>query len=199
MIKNIVFDFGQVLVRFDPEYMVSRYTDSYEDLNLLKDVIFDRIYWDRLDAGTISDEEVIKLSCARIPERLWETAEKIYYNWIYNIPEIDGMRELVEDLKRKGFKLLLLSNISVYFAEHKSEIPILKYFDDCIFSATCGYTKPQPQIFQYLCSENNINPRETIFIDDSIINIKGAENYGIKSYLFNGDVKALKEFLEKTI
>ena len=129
-IKNVVFDFGQVIVHFEPEYMVGKYVQSRGDKELLCEVLFDRLYWDKLDEGTISDEETLSAVFARIPERLWSVAEEIYYNWIYNIPEIDGMRELVRYIKEKyGVRVLLLSNISKYFASHRDEIPVLSEFE----------------------------------------------------------------------
>ena len=60
MIKNIVFDYGNVMVRFEPSYMVGRYVCDREDAALLEKVVFDRLYWDRLDAGTITDEETLR-------------------------------------------------------------------------------------------------------------------------------------------
>ena len=59
MIKNVVFDFGQVLVHFQPAYMVGKYVTDEADAKLLKEVLFDRLYWDKLDAGTITDEEAV--------------------------------------------------------------------------------------------------------------------------------------------
>ena len=59
MIKNVVFDCGQVLIHFDPKYMVERYVTDPEDSALLQEVVFDRAYWNRLDVGTITDEEVV--------------------------------------------------------------------------------------------------------------------------------------------
>ena len=88
MIKNVVFDFGQVMVKFDPLYIAGKHTENSEDAALLASVLFDRLYWDRLDKGTISDDEVINESKKRLPERLHSACEKAYYNWIYNIPEI---------------------------------------------------------------------------------------------------------------
>ena len=201
MIKNVVFDFGMVLVSFLPNYMVRKYvSEPEEDVDLLCAVLFDRLYWDRLDAGTITDEEVLADVRTRIPERLWGAAEKIYNNWIYNIPEIEGMRELVCDIREKyGVKLFLLSNISLYFAKHSHEISILNLFDRCIFSAVCGKVKPNEDIFEYLCTTCEITPEETLFIDDSEKNINGAENYGICGYIFDGDVARLREYLDKTL
>lgn len=192
MIKNIVFDFGQVLVRFDPHYMVTRYVSDERDAALLEEVLFDRLYWDRLDAGTISDDEVICESKKRIPERLHEVAEKIYYNWIYNIPEIEGMRELLTELREKGYKLYLLSNICTYFASHADEIPILKMLDGCVFSAVAGYVKPSREIYDHLCEKFSLIPAETVFVDDRVENIEGAIKAGLRGVLFEGDVSLLR-------
>ena len=68
MIKNLVFDFGQVMVHFDPKYMVEQYISDPIDSILLQRIIFDRLYWDRLDEGTIEDDEVIAGICSRLPE-----------------------------------------------------------------------------------------------------------------------------------
>ena len=115
-IKNVIFDFGQVIIKFVPEIMVSPYVTDKEDKELMCQVLFDRLYWDKLDKGTITNEEVLKLVKERLPERLWEVSDKIYYNWIYNVPEIEGMRDLIIKLKEKyGVGIYLLSNISNYF------------------------------------------------------------------------------------
>lgn len=200
MIKNVVFDFGQVLVRFEPAYIVGRHVTDKEDAGLLEQVVFDRLYWDRLDAGTISNEEVIEECKKRLPERLHSIVPTIYYNWIYNIPTIEGMAELVERLsKRDDVRLFLLSNISLYFAEHASEIPILRFFERCIFSAVCGRVKPTREIFSYLCDTCGILPSETVFIDDNAANIKGAQEFGITGYLFDGDAERLERYLQTAL
>ena len=197
MIKNVVFDFGQVLIRFEPSYMVGKYISDSSDARLLETIVFDRLYWDRLDAGTISDAEAVEAIKARLPERLWSVASEIYYNWIYNIPEIEGMRELIIHIKEEfNASVFLLSNISRYFAEHSSEIPILKLVDKCIFSAVCGKVKPDRDIYEYLCTECNIDPHETVFIDDREKNTKAAEETGITGYVFDGDTQKLCSYLD---
>mgnify|MGYP003308223048 CR=1 FL=1 len=77
MFKNYIFDFGQVIVKFDTEYMTSVYINKPEDIKLVEEVVFDRLYWDRLDAGTITDEETLSCVYARIPERLHSVAREI--------------------------------------------------------------------------------------------------------------------------
>lgn len=197
MIKNVVFDFGQVMVRFEPSYMVGRYVKDKADASLLEEVIFDRLYWDRLDAGTISDEEVINACYTRLPDRLHRFVPEIYYNWIYNIPEIEGMGALVDYIKKEyGVKVFLLSNISVYFASHAEEISVLSKFDKCIFSAVCGSVKPSREIFAHLCSACEISADETVFVDDNEKNIRGAEDFGICGYLFDGNAEKLRRHLD---
>ncbi|MBQ8546369.1 MAG: HAD family phosphatase [Clostridia bacterium] len=199
-IKNVIFDFGQVLVHFEPSYMVGVYVEDAEDKALLEKVVFDRLYWDRLDKGTISNEETMSLIKARLPERLWDVADKIYYNWVYNIPEIDGMSELLSHLKSKhGVRLFLLSNISNYFAIHSPEIPILKKLDGLVMSAPIGIVKPSREIFEHICKKYDITPSEAIFVDDRIENIEGAIAYGIQGYVFDGDSEKLKKYLDKIL
>ena len=200
MIKNVVFDFGQVLVHFEPIYMTKQYIQDENDAKHSAEVIFDRLYWDRLDDGTITDDEVVERVKERLPEHLHKGAEAAYRNWIYHIPEVSGMRELMQKIKKeKGVRVFILSNISRYFAEHADEIPILREAEYCIFSAVCGHTKPEAAMFDHLCRTCKILPEETVFIDDSAKNIAGAEAFGIKGYLFDGDVVRLQTFLEEIL
>ena len=199
-IKNVVFDYGQVMIHFEPAYMVGKYVSDPADAKLLEEVVFDRLYWDDLDKDAISDEEVMAACRGRLPERLWEVADTIYYNWIYNIPEVEGMHQLVVDLREQyGVRLFLLSNISTYFADHREEMPALAEFDYCVLSGTIGLAKPDRAIFAHLCDTCGILPTETLFIDDSPVNIAAARDYGINGYLFDGDVQKLKAYLDKVL
>ncbi len=192
--KNAIFDFGQVMVRFEPTYMTEQYV-SGDDVQLVASVVFDRLYWDKLDSGDISDGEVIDACRQRLPERLWSLAEQVYFNWIYHLPDIEGMRDVVRELKARGVRVLLLSNISEYFAAHAKEIPILSEFEGCVFSAVVGLVKPHRDIFEYICEKYALNPSETVFIDDNAANITGAHEYGIDGYLFDGSAERLRDFL----
>ena len=196
MIKNVVFDFGQVLVHFEPAYIVSQYVTDAEDAALLERVLFSRRYWDRLDEGTLDNDEMLAQCNALLPARLHDTARDIIYGWIHNLPEMEGMRALVKELKEVyGVKLFLLSNISVYFAAHASEFSILSLFDDCVFSGVCKKVKPHAEIFAHLCEQCNITPEETVFVDDNTANIAAAREYGITGYLFDGDAERLRAYL----
>ena len=197
MFKNYIFDFGNVLIKFDPYYMVSAFVADEEDKKLLVPVIFDRLYWNGLDDGSLSHEEVKNAFLKRLPQRLHKAACDIYDNWIKNIPEIEGMSELLDQIKQKGAKLYLLSNISNYFAENYQSVPeiveIFSKFDGLVFSAPIKSTKPSREIFEHLLAKFNLKAEECFFVDDSDINIAGAKAAGIDGYLFDGDSAKLKK------
>ena len=199
MIKTVIFDFGQVLYRFVPRELAAKCASNDADAALLEEVVFDRLYWDRLDLGTIEDEELLTLGCKRLPERLHSAAREAYYGCFHNMPKVPGMKEVVARVKKTGVKLLLLSNISKYFVSIKEDFEELSLFDTCYFSAEIGLTKPDLKIYQYVLDREKINPEEALFIDDSEKNISGAAALGIKGYLFDGNAEALSEYLEKIV
>lgn len=199
MYKNIISDFGKVIVDFDADIMTSPFVKNEADKKLVGDVVFDRLYWNKLDNGSINYDEIKKDFRSRLPERLWETADKVLDNWLYNLPPTEGIRELYEELREKGARLYLLSNICIEFAENYKNIPetgeFLSSFDGLVFSGPLHITKPGKEIFEHLLGKYNLKAEECIFIDDSPINVAGAKKVGIKAYLFDGDVERLRKVL----
>ena len=189
MFKNFIFDFGQVIVKFEPEYMTSAYVKNAEDVKLVKDIVFDRLYWDKLDAGIITDEEVKKGIRSRLPESLRDLACTVYDNWYYNLPIINETVELIKKIKEKGGKLFLISNISEGFATNYKKIPKIKeifdLFDGLVFSGPIKLAKPNKEIFNYALKKFNIKAEESIFFDDNKDNIAGADSVGIKGFSFD--------------
>ena len=196
--KYVIFDFGQVLVHFEPSYMVGKYVKDPVDAEVLAHVVFDRLYWDALDAGTMTDATAVAGIRSRLPERLGDVAQQIYYNWIYNIPEVQGMRELIGRIKQKyGASVYVLSNISTYFAEHAQEISILDLVDGCVFSAVCGMTKPNLDIFEHICEMYGLDPAQGVFVDDRAENVAAAKQTGLQGYVFDGSTMALSAYLDQ--
>lgn len=199
MIKNYIFDFGNVLVHFDTDKLTSVCVEDAENRALVREVVFDRLYWDRLDAGTITDNEVKAEIRKRLPEDLRDAACDVFDRWIYLDTPVDGMFELVKDIKKNGGKLFLLSNISVNFAEnyHKNKLvsELFSLFDGLVFSGRLGMTKPNKEIFEHLLNAYSLSADECIFIDDRLDNVEGAEAAGIKGYHFDGDAEKLRKTL----
>lgn len=199
MMNTYIFDFGNVLAEFYPEKLTEPYVTDKNDIKYLSEVVFDRLYWDKLDAGTITDDEVKEALIKRLPENKGETACKIYDNWVKTLTPVPNMQEIVFDLHKAGKKLYLLSNISTGFANSYAEVEWIKELFDCfdglVFSGVAGKLKPNKDIFEHLLKTYDLKAEECIFIDDSQKNIDGAKTAGISGYLFDGDAVKLRKFL----
>ena len=105
MIKNVVFDMGGVLIRFDAEHYTARFVPDPADYELMRRELFRSIEWVWMDRGTITDDEVVAAVCARLPERLHQAVRDILDNWHQDIPPLDGVYDLVKELKGKGYRI----------------------------------------------------------------------------------------------
>lgn len=198
MIRNVVFDFGQVLVRFVPDEIAAPDFPDPADRALAVPILFDRAVWNPMDKGDIDEEEAFARMRPRLPERFWAPGRRVMDHWFERLPPVPGMWELARRLKKdSGARTYLLSNISRRFTEHLDLYPILSELDGCVFSGKIGLTKPAPEIFAYLCDTYGLDPAETIFIDDQPRNTVGASNFGMQTYLFDGDAAKLSDVLDR--
>ncbi len=199
MIKNYIFDFGNVLAEFYPEKLTAPYISDEETRRYISGIVFDRIYWNKLDLGTITDDEVKEQIKNRVPDELKEISCRVYDNWINNLTPVQGMQDLIYDIQKSGKKLFLLSNISPGFKKGYCKVKwineLLSCFEGLVFSGEINLVKPDSEIFEYLLRKHNLKREECLFIDDSEINIKGAMNVNIEGYLFDGDVKKLRDYI----
>jgi len=195
MIKNILFDMGQVLIRFDRDYFITRLGVAPEDKALLMREVFLSVEWVQMDRGTLQDEEAFQKIAARLPERLHEAARKLVSMWDRPILEVDGMYDLVAELKELGYGIYLLSNASVRQHDYWPRVPASRFFDGTLISADVKVIKPQPEIY-YLCLEKfGLKASECFFIDDAPANIEGALCCGISGAVFHGDAGLLRRQL----
>ena len=199
MIKNLIFDFGNVLGQCYSDHLTATYVEDIDEKNMIRDIVFDRLYWDRLDRGSITDEEVIAGFCSRLPEELHEDAKIVYANWVNTMTPVPGMSRLIRELKQKGYKLYLLSNISIGFAQTYHSVPwirsLFEQFDGLVLSGTIRMAKPDREIFEYVLTKFDLKAEECLFIDDIHKNLDGANLVGIHGYHFDGDVKKLKNYI----
>lgn len=199
MIRNIVFDFGRVIVDFDETKMTRAFISDENEVSRVRDTVFDRLYWDKLDLGAITDEEVKEGIRSRLPAHLIPAAQLVYDHWIDNVDILPGIKEAIRTAKEKAEGIYLLSNISVKFVKEYASNPavadILSLFDGLVFSGPLQLVKPDARIFRYLLDTYELCAEETLFIDDSPKNVAGAEALGIQTYLFDGNTAKLKEYI----
>lgn len=196
MIKNIVFDMGNVLVKYDAQRFVDNCAKSIEDGELLMRNIFRSVEWISMDRGVMTQQQGLESICKRLPERLQGIAAELMESWHHDIPPFPEMEALVEKLKGAGYKIYLLSNTSARFHDFRVRIPALQYFDGEFISADWGMLKPDPVIFTTFCSHFGLVPAQCFFIDDVAANIEGAQLAGMRGTVYHGDVAWLEKDLQ---
>lgn len=135
MIKNLVFDFGKVLVNHDLQPVLDRYFgDSTDDKSRFAEILSDRGFIDDCDRGFIPFDEMIESSAAKWPE----FADALLFfrdNYLDEITgEINGMRELLVRLKEEGFRLYGLTNWSDTIYRVMERYDIFKMLDGYVIS-----------------------------------------------------------------
>lgn len=197
MIKNIVFDMGNVVLAFNPYLFVERLNISADDKELLIEKIYRSKEWTYLDNGSRTEAEVIEILKDRIPERLHFELDYLVAHWDEPIVEIEGMYELIGELKKKGYGIYLLSNASSRQHIYWKGVRAAELFQDTLISADVRLVKPDHRIYRLMLDKFSINPAETVFIDDSIANINAAVEMGIAGFHFMGDTAELREYFVK--
>ena len=195
MIKNILFDMGQVLIRFDQKYFIKRLGIEDADLDLLLREVYRSVEWVQMERGTLREEDACRSISKRLPERLHDAAWKLICMWDRPILEVAGMYELVEELKGLGYGIYLLSNASVRQHDYWPRIPASRFFDGKLISADVHVIKPQPEIYRLCLEKFGLQAEECFFIDDAPANIEGALCCGIAGAVFHGDAKLLRSQL----
>ena len=99
MIRNIVFDMGRVVIRFDPELFIDRegITDP-DDRRLILDELFNSVEWAQMDRGILEEKTAEPFVLERFPDRLHSVVRNLLYHWAIPGDETDGMHQLVKDL-----------------------------------------------------------------------------------------------------
>lgn len=169
--KNIIFDIGNVLLRFQPDEYLNQYY-SLEKTHQLKEMIFSSREWIELDKGTMLIQDVIDVLTKRHPEYTQEITF-VLQNWTDMMTPIQENVDIAYRLKEKGYSLYLLSNFHTEAIEtvfHKYDF--FQIFDGKMISAHVHKIKPDLEIYKLLLEKYKINPSESVFIDDSLENIK---------------------------
>ena len=184
MIKNVVFDMGNVLVAYDENRTCRQFMEEgTEEYDRVKAAVFGSQEWVLLDMGVISEEEGLRRMKNRLRrEREEELAEKCFLHWHeFCMWTVEGAEQVIRDLKAKGYGIYLCSNASVRLRTcYREYIPAGDCFDGILFSAEEKLLKPQKEIYQRLFEKFGLKPEECFFVDDQPVNIQGAAACGMK-------------------
>lgn len=193
MIRNIVFDVGNVLVEYSWERMLEALHITGEAYDAVAKATALSPMWNELDRSLLSDEEILQGFINNAPEY----ERKIRLVWD-NIPEsihcYDYSVEWVRKFRKKGYKTYILSNYSKRGYEvTKQELPFVADMDGVLFSYEVKLVKPEPEIYQTLLEKFQLKPEECVFLDDNEKNIIAAREAGIHAIHFKNKEQAEEE------
>ena len=195
MIKNIVFDMGNVVIRFDPAAFIDRFGVSGEEREALLREVFRSPEWVMMDRGTLTDEQCADILCPRLPEHLRDIARKLIAFWDRPILETDGICPLIEELKGLGYGIYLLSNASCRQPDYWQRVPASRFFDGTLISYSVKLVKPMPEIYEKFFETFSLRREECFFIDDSPANVEAALYVGMPATVFHNDTARLRREL----
>ena len=198
MIRNIIFDMGNVLIYFDRNIFLDRVgLENPEDRELLNREVYLSLEWSRMDRGSLTDEEAAEIIARRVPEHLRETVHRLVNEWERPILPIAGMEELVRELKRNGYGIYLLSNASLAHHDYWPKYPIAGLIEPSrvFISADVRLLKPEPAIYEAFLAKYGLDPADCVFLDDFSLNVLFAREAGMDGIVFFGDVPRLRREL----
>lgn len=194
MIKNIVFDLGNVIAPFNP---LEIYKDVCKDDDLAHQLYhhFNSLnIWHNFDMGE-SIEEVKNYVLANTPKELQTVAEKIVLTWVDYLGVDQEMVEYLFELKEKGYNLFILSNFSLQYPQYVNKHDFFLLFDGLYFSGFHKKVKPEAEIYEHFLQLYQLNADECIFIDDRIENVQGAMDCGLHGFHYTNNLDQLKTHL----
>lgn len=186
--RNIIFDFGNVLVRWEPERVYLPYFDNDEAKYwYFWRHVCGRQWRDRIDAGE-DEQECIRELQSQYPEYA-EPIAMYWDRWDEMLPgEVPGMCELIQRLKASGkYAIYGLSNWSMEtFPQARKRFEVLQQIDNYVVSGDVKLIKPDPRIFKLLLDRFGLKAEDCTFVDDNPDNVEAAKKLGMQGVVFKG-------------
>ncbi|WP_286080785.1 HAD family hydrolase [Parablautia intestinalis] len=198
MIKNIVFDIGNVLAGFAWQEFYLSFGFSEDIYEKLTKATIKSAFWNELDRGVLNDAELLEGFIRNDPSiekeirEVFQSVEKMITRYDYAIP-------WVKELKDRGYGIYVISNFShKAYIECADALDFLKETDGAILSFQEKLIKPMPEIYQLLTKRYGLKAQECVFIDDTAKNVDAAVKEGMKGIVFH-TLEQVKTELEEML
>ena len=193
MIRNIIFDIGNVLVAFQWKkyYKSFGYTEEIQE-RLAKATVLSEM-WNEYDKGALTEQQLLDAFVRNDPQlepvirECLSCIDGMLHMYDYTIPWI-------KQLKQNGYSVYYLSNMSAAATRDcAKDLAFVNETDGGILSFRERMIKPDPAIYQLLMERYSLKPEECLFVDDTEKNIFGARNVGMQGVLFRNKEQACEE------
>lgn len=193
MIKNIIFDIGNVLMPFQYRSFFESFGYDADTVERLAKATAQSPDWNELDRGVMSYEEVLERFVQNDPQ-LEDVIYKVFEDLHGILDVYDYTEDWIRQLKEAGYGVYYLSNFFQKAEENCKEfMTFLKLMDGGILSYKDKMTKPDRKIYELLLERFGLKAEECVFLDDTEKNIEGARAVGIQGVLFQNREQAMEE------
>jgi glucose-1-phosphatase len=198
MIRNIIFDLGNVLISFIPSEYLKKKNYPANIRNTIISDIFQSEEWKKLDNGDIVVSEAIESIAAKSSLKREEIALVFNFRADIMFPLDDNVR-LLPALKKQGFRVYYLSNFHMdIFEIVRNDYYFFRYFDGGVVSADVKLSKPDEKIYRLILDKYSLKAHESLYIDDVEENVMAAERTGMEALLTYGSPRIISD-LEKML
>ncbi len=173
MIKNIIFDLGNVIINYNQEKIISNFTDKEDEIKYIFDEIFNSPEWVLMDLGDISNDVAIKVINKRNKYKYEKLTQDFLNEWYKKQFINTEIVEIAKTLKNNGYRIFVLSNMANWTYDYFKNDEFFSLCTGIVISAHEHIKKPDRRVYRLLLDRYNLNPEECLFIDDD----KSGENY----------------------
>lgn len=193
--KTVIFDIGQVLMKFDwTGYVKTLFNE--ETVERVTKAIWSHGYWNELDVGVRSEEDILQSMIDADPS-IEKEIRIAFSGDALAMGKHDYAIPWIKELKAMGYQVLFLSNYSKHVMKSKWEVlDFLPHMDGGIFSFMVHEVKPDAAIYRLLIEKYHLEPSECLFIDDKPENIEAARALGMQGIVFEGYEKSYPIVME---
>lgn len=187
-IKHIIFDLGGVILNIDYQRTDKAFTDlGVKNFSELYSQFHANPLFENLETGRVENADFVDAMRPYLPEGTPDQA--IIDAWNAMLLDFPVARlQLLQQLSQY-YNLYLLSNTNAIhlhalnaILEKSRGIPSLDmFFNKCYYSHEIGYRKPEKEAYQIILDENDLQPAQTLFIDDTLPNVEAAKELGIQT------------------
>lgn len=182
MIKNIIFDLGNVIINYNQKKIINNFTEKEEEIKYIYDEIFHAPEWTLMDLGDITNDEAIEIINKRNEFKYEKLTQEFLHEWHKKQPINRDIVEIAKILKNNGYNLFVLSNMANQTYEYFKNDEFFSLCTGIVISAHEHVKKPDKKVYRLLLNRYNLNAEECLFIDDddSGKNYETANKIGIK-------------------
>jgi putative hydrolase of the HAD superfamily len=190
---NIVFDLGGVVVKWEPDIIIAKaFADSAVRARVRAQFI-GHADWLELDRGTLPQQDAIVRAAQRTG-----LSEADVAGFLQQVPQelvaIPETVDLLYRLKAHGHTLFCLSNMHTAFIDHlEKTYTFWEVFSGAVISCRLHLCKPEPAIYTSLLETHGLDGGDTVFIDDTEVNLSAAAQFGIRTIRFENPVQCESE------